>query len=74
MHATLTAASPCFAAALVGHAEPPSALLADEPALQSIQALDSRDLLQGRKTVTISHNGTLYRLQATRLGKLILTK
>lgn len=36
--------------------------------------LDSHDILRGRKTVTISHNGSTYRLQATRLGKLILTK
>ena len=34
----------------------------------------SDELLQGRKTVEISHNGAVYRLQATRLGKLILTK
>lgn len=37
-------------------------------------ALSSQQLMQGRKTVTISHNGTEYRLQATRQGKLILTK
>ena len=36
--------------------------------------LSSGDLLQGRKTVAIAHNGFVYRLQATRLGKLILTK
>ena len=36
--------------------------------------LRSDDLLQGRKTVAIAHNGFVYRLQATRLGKLILTK
>ena len=36
--------------------------------------LHSNDLLQGRKTVAIAHNGLVYRLQATRLGKLILTK
>ena len=36
--------------------------------------LPSDHLLQGRKTVEISHNGSVYRLQATRLGKLILTK
>lgn len=35
---------------------------------------DSRNLLQGQKVVTIAHNGVLYRLQATKLGKLILTK
>ena len=34
----------------------------------------STDLLRGEKTVDISHNGSTYRLQATRLGKLILTK
>jgi hemin uptake protein HemP len=36
--------------------------------------LTSQQLMQGRKTVAITHNGTTYRLQATRLGKLILTK
>ena len=36
--------------------------------------VDSTDLLRGQKTVEISHNGFTYRLQATRLGKLILTK
>lgn len=37
-------------------------------------AVDSSALLQGQKTVAISHNGAVYRLQTTRLGKLILTK
>lgn len=36
--------------------------------------VDSTELLRGEKTVEISHNGSTYRLQATRLGKLILTK
>lgn len=36
--------------------------------------LESTALLQGNKTVGILHNGALYRLQATKLGKLILTK
>ena len=36
--------------------------------------LPSDHLLQGRKIIEISHNGTVYRLQATKLGKLILTK
>ena len=36
--------------------------------------VDSAELLRGQKTVEISHNGSTYRLQATRLGKLILTK
>jgi hemin uptake protein HemP len=36
--------------------------------------LSSEQLLQGRRIVEIRHNGEVYRLQATRLGKLILTK
>ncbi|MDB5931352.1 MAG: hypothetical protein JWR60_3059 [Polaromonas sp.] len=51
------------------------------PAAASQQAADTRpacvdstELLRGQKAVDISHNGLTYRLQATRLGKLILTK
>lgn len=36
--------------------------------------LSSDSLLRGRRLVEITHNGEVYRLQATRLGKLILTK
>ena len=36
--------------------------------------LPSDALLRGRRLVEICHNGEVYRLQATRLGKLILTK
>ena len=36
--------------------------------------LASDSLLQGQKMVEIVHNGSLYKLQATKLGKLILTK
>ena len=36
--------------------------------------LDSAALLQGDRWVEIRHNGEVYRLQATRQGKLILTK
>lgn len=36
--------------------------------------LRSDELLRGRRMVEIAHNGEVYRLQATRLGKLILTK
>lgn len=35
---------------------------------------DSAALLQGAKRVHIAHNGAYYQLQATRQGKLILTK
>ena len=41
---------------------------------QNPSPLPSEKLLQGRNVVEIDHNGAIYRLQATRLGKLILTK
>ena len=44
------------------------------PAMGTPGCVDSAELLRGQKTVDISHNGLTYRLQATRLGKLILTK
>ncbi|MCC2675592.1 MAG: hemin uptake protein HemP [Ramlibacter sp.] len=34
----------------------------------------SEELLRGARLVEIVHNGEVYRLQSTRLGKLILTK
>jgi hemin uptake protein HemP len=37
-------------------------------------SLDSTELLKGQKVIEIKHNGAVYRLQATKLGKLILTK
>lgn len=36
--------------------------------------VSSNEILRGQKTVEINHNGLTYKLQATRLGKLILTK
>ena len=36
--------------------------------------LSSDELLRGSRLVEITHNGEVYRLQSTRLGKLILTK
>ncbi len=41
---------------------------------KKIANLDSAVLLQGQKVIQIEHNGAVYRLQATKLGKLILTK
>ncbi len=38
------------------------------------RVVESADLLQGQDHVLIRHEGALYRLQTTRLGKLILTK
>lgn len=42
--------------------------------VQTFAGVNSTDLLRGQKAVAIQHNGSTYRLQATRLGKLILTK
>jgi hemin uptake protein HemP len=36
--------------------------------------MSSSELLKGQKAIGIMHNGSLYRLQETKLGKLILTK
>ncbi len=36
--------------------------------------LPSTQLLGGNKSVAIEHQGVIYRLQVTKLGKLILTK
>ena len=44
------------------------------PTARPAHLVQSAELLQGQKTIGIVHNGSLYRLQATKLGKLILTK
>jgi hemin uptake protein HemP len=49
--------------------EAPSSAGAGHPA-----PVPSDALLRGQKAVAITHNGMLYMLQATKLGKLILTK
>ena len=54
--------------------------LAERPAAEALPShavaatVESSDLLRGQKAVSIVHNGSVYRLQATKLGKLILTK
>ena len=71
MQATLTTAS------FLRSSMASSAKAAAVPSATSegpVLAVDSSTLLQGQKAVAISHNGSLYRLQATKLGKLILTK
>ncbi|MDI1270470.1 MAG: hemin uptake protein HemP [Polaromonas sp.] len=61
-------------------AQPASATLSlpsrrhEHPGAATPAAVDSHELLRGQKAVDIVHNGSTYRLQATRLGKLILTK
>ncbi|HSU20490.1 hemin uptake protein HemP [Comamonadaceae bacterium OTU4NAUVB1] len=37
-------------------------------------SIESTELLRGSKTLEIRHNGSLYLLRTTKLGKLILTK
>jgi hemin uptake protein HemP len=44
------------------------------PSTDSSEPVQSAHLLKGQKSVVIEHNGSIYRLQATKLGKLILTK
>lgn len=44
------------------------------PSGDSSEPVQSTDLLKGQKSIVIEHNGSIYRLQATKLGKLILTK
>ncbi|CAN7347205.1 hemin uptake protein HemP [Acidovorax sp. LjRoot129] len=73
MQATLTAASilrPASSSKAAAQAQGPASQRTEGAAA----AVDSSALLQGQKTVAISHNGSVYRLQATKLGKLILTK
>lgn len=45
-----------------------------ETAAETPPAFSSSELMQGHRTIAIRHNGITYRLQATRQGKLILTK
>lgn len=52
----------------------PAAVSNTAPAVASPVQLSSDEVLRGQKSVAITHNGALYRLQTTRQGKLILTK
>jgi hemin uptake protein HemP len=57
----------------------PHGTAAGQPAARAPEAsrrppLTSEELLRGSRLVEITHNGEVYRLQSTRLGKLILTK
>lgn len=64
------------------HSEPPSTGTHAAPAPIPAPAADpggprrwqSQQLLQGAREVQIEHQGQVYRLQLTALGKLILTK
>lgn len=58
----------------------PTAAQADRPsvAVSAVMAptrrYSSRELLAGAQEIEIEHEGSLYRLRRTALGKLILTK
>ncbi len=57
--------------------EPRTAAATEPPAPQeptTPSVWPSHTLLKGQKSVQIAHNGSIYQLQATKLGKLILTK
>ncbi len=73
MHASLTVQS-LFSPASRDHAPQDLQNLDDASPAGAAQVVDSTQLLKGHKAVAIRHNGAIYRLQATKLGKLILTK
>ena len=54
--------------------EPTSGAGRDQPERPRAAPIPSSELLQGRCCLEISHNGMVYRLHVTRMGKLILTK
>ena len=61
----------------LAHADAPSAptpLCAVDQTPPPAGLVHSAQLFQGQRTLTIAHNGAVYRLQSTRQGKLILTK
>ena len=53
---------------------PPATTVSARLADSTSDQVKSADLLKGQKGVDIEHNGSVYRLQTTKLGKLILTK
>ncbi|MGA8393717.1 MAG: hemin uptake protein HemP [Burkholderiaceae bacterium] len=52
----------------------PRAAQPTAPTRADAAPVESVALFQGQRTAAISHNGEIYRLHCTRLGKLILTK
>ena len=57
-----------------GHADQGDRLARPAADVARPPLIDSATLMQGHNAVEIVHQGVIYRLQATRLGKLILTK
>jgi hemin uptake protein HemP len=52
----------------------PSAATGANMAPEHLRRIQSQDVMRGHNAVAIEHNGSVYRLQTTRQGKLILTK
>lgn len=50
------------------------ALPVNTPAARGVERLASHAIFAGAQEVEIDHNGAVYRLRQTSLGKLILTK
>jgi hemin uptake protein HemP len=48
--------------------------VADPSSENGVTRMRSRELFSGAPVVEIEHNGSVYRLRQTSLGKLILTK
>ena len=62
---------------LVPTADPPTKpVVSPTPSTRpnTARSVQSADLFKGQASVLIEHNGASYRLQTTKLGKLILTK
>ncbi len=56
------------------HDAPATAQRKGTPATGAVLRLPSRAIFVGAQEVEIEHNGAVYRLRQTSLGKLILTK
>ena len=70
----MTTAPPASSSAAAADQNPSRPPGADPAEVPPTSPLTSAALLQGKDVVHIEHNGAVYRLQATRQGKLILTK
>ena len=55
-------------------AAPAPAAATDSTPAAAPPAIPSEQLMRGQRSITIVHRGVTYQLQATRQGKLILTK
>ncbi|MBV5299131.1 MAG: hemin uptake protein HemP [Rhodoferax sp.] len=52
----------------------PAVVAPSTPPCPGQMPVPSAELLRGQKSIAIEHQGLIYRLQVTKLGKLILTK